>query len=248
MQSAILKSHLALLGSRVADIVSPRDCVHCGEAAGESYRWLCEECAQKLPLIPSDKPRCALCGKPFEGSVQTERICPNCVEIKPKWERGSTLMMYEGVGETIVRRIKFHGERCLLEDVRHMLRERPDLAPMLRGATLIPVPLHSLRLRERGFNQSEWLARAFAKESGASCQNLLVRQRDTGTQTALSRQERLKNMRGAFALRRGAQIGPEQRYVLIDDVITTGATLNACADALVRAGAHSPSVLTLAHA
>ncbi len=158
------------------------------------------------------------------------------------------MLQYSGPGESLVRGLKFHGLRCLLGDVGRILHGRLDVLDMLRGAVLVPVPLHAVRQRERGYNQSLWLAQVFANEAGASCRELLVRTRDTGTQTALGREERLKNMRGAFALRQAVKIHPQQSYVLVDDVITTGATLDACASALLRAGAASPAVLTLAHA
>jgi ComF family protein len=180
--------------------------------------------------------------------VQSQRRCPDCLDLKTRWDRGTTLILYAGPGESIVRGIKFHGRRALLEDVRTLVRLRPDVLHLLHGAALVPVPLHSLRLRERGFNQSAWLAEAFAKEASADCTDILRRVRDTGTQTALSREERQRNVKDAFRLRRGTVLHPEQSYVLVDDVITTGATLNACAATLIDAGAKRVAVLTLAHA
>jgi competence protein ComFC len=238
---------LARLPSRLADLCYPRDCAACGLPAGETYRWLCEECATKLPLTRAAN-CCALCGKPFEGIVSQGRICPDCADLKPDWTCGKTLMLYAGPGAEIVRRLKYNGEKCLLADIRRILRARPDVLEMLRGTVLVPVPLHSGRHRERGYNQSLWLAEMFAEESGAGCQDILQRLRDTGTQTALDREERRKNVRGAFALRRGAKVYAGQSYVLVDDVITTGATLDACAGALRKAGATNAAVLTLAHA
>ena len=236
---------LARLPVRLADLCYPRDCVACGMPAGENYRWLCEACAEKLPFTRAER-CCETCGKPFEGAMAVSRRCPECEELKPCWTRGKTLLFYDGPGADVVRHLKYNGEKCLLDDIRAILRARQDVLDMLRGTILVPVPLHSGRLRERGYNQSEWLAELFAETSGASCQNLLKRLRDTGTQTALGREERRKNVRGAFALR--GKVYPEQTYVLVDDVITTGATLNACALVLHKAGAKEQAVLTLAHA
>jgi competence protein ComFC len=157
-------------------------------------------------------------------------------------------MIYDGVGASIVRALKYGGHKCILDDVRKILLSRQDVLQMLHGAILVPVPLHVGRYRERGYNQSEWLAELFADESGALVQDILVRLRDTGTQTALDREARRKNVRGAFALRRGVQIYGNVEYVLVDDVITTGATLDSCACAMRKAGAEKLAVLTLAHA
>jgi ComF family protein len=191
---------------------------------------------------------CISCGRPFEGAVSVPRRCPECEALAPHWERGTTLLLYAGPGESLVRRLKFHGERCVLEDVRVFLRARSDALDILRGSVAVPVPLHAARLRERGFNQSEWLAEAFAAEAGAVCRNLLRRTRDTGTQTALTREDRRKNVRGAFRVGAWERVSPLCRYVLVDDVITTGATLDACARAMREAGAAQLAVLTLAHA
>ena len=233
--------------SRIFDLCYPRDCVSCGLPAGDDYRWLCDDCAGELPLTGSDN-CCMSCGLPFDGEMAVERQCPMCVEVSVDWQRGKTLMLYDGPAVEFVRHFKYNGERCLLDDVRKMLLNRPDILDMLRGSIVVPVPLTRARERERGFNQSEWLASLFADESGASCQNILRRIRETGTQTALSPEDRRKNVRGAFEVAKGVMVGPQQKYVLVDDVITTGATLNACASAIRKAGAKQLAVLTLAHA
>jgi ComF family protein len=238
---------LANLPSRAVDLCYPRDCVACGEPAGENYRWFCDKCAAKLPLTVATN-CCVSCGVPFEGVVGTLRMCAECSVLKPHWTLGKTLLTYDGPATELVRRIKYNGERCLLSDVRTMLLKRDDILDMLRGATLVPVPLHSSRQRERGFNQSEWLAETFAREAGADVRDVLCRTRDTGTQTLLTLEERRKNVRGAFDIRRGTKVYEEAKYVLVDDVITTGSTLNACAEALSKAGAKDLTVLTLAHA
>ena len=192
---------------------------------------------------------CALCGMPFEGVVSTTtRVCAECAALNPQWTAGKTLLKFDGPAIALVHAIKYSGAKRMLEDVRTLLLRRPDILDMLRGATLVPVPLYPARERERGYNQSEWLARLFAREAGCGVRNLLIRTRDTGTQTLLSMDERRKNVRGAFAPRPNASIRPGRKYVLVDDVITTGSTLAACATALVKAGADEPAVLTLAHA
>lgn len=111
---------------------------------------------------------------------------------------------------------------------------------------IIPVPLHPKRLEWRGFNQAELLANHLGESVSAGVENGLQRVRDTHSQTQISRDDRLENMRGAFAVNPNWTINKKAHYVLLDDVYTTGATLGACAEALDAAGAHGISVVTLA--
>lgn len=237
--------HALKAAAALVDLACPRDCIDCGEPAGDSYDWFCKDCARELTLTNAEN-CCPACGLPFEGPVSTPRRCPACGDVGACWDRGKTLALYAGPVEPLVKRIKYAGERALLSDVGRILEKRPDAIEMLRGAILVPVPLFPARLRERGFNQSAWLADCFARVAGASRRDLLRRTRDTPTQTALSIAERRRNVRGAFEALPGVRKG--LRYVLVDDVLTTGATLNACAMALLVAGADRPCVLTLARA
>ena len=125
---------------------------------------------------------------------------------------------------------------------------RPAVLSHVRGAVLVPVPLHPRKHRERGFNQSALLAVALFRAAGtAPPQPLLRRLVDTPTQTVLDRSSRRSNLKNAFALAPGAGLNPRQRYVLIDDVFTSGSTLNSCATALRHAGCLNLDVVTFAH-
>jgi ComF family protein len=122
------------------------------------------------------------------------------------------------------------------------------LKNFVRGAVLVPVPLHPRRRRWRGFNQARWVAEALVAEGGAAAiEELLARVRDTPTQTRLNREARELNMKNAFALRPNAVVKSAPRYILIDDVFTTGATLNACAKVLRQAGAEHLDAASLGH-
>jgi ComF family protein len=236
---------LSRSASALADLAYPRDCMACSAPAGTRYDWFCDECAAKLPLTSAEN-CCPACGLPFEGVVSTPRRCADCEEVAARWDRGATLLRYDGPAEALVKGLKYEGYRTLLSDVRKMVEKRPDVLELIRGSILVPVPLFPSRQSERGFNQSEWLADLFAECAGASRRNLLTRVRDTGTQTALSVEERQSNVRGAFRARE--DVRKTLRYVLVDDVMTTGATLDACAATLLAAGARRPCVLTLARA
>jgi len=111
----------------------------------------------------------------------------------------------------------------------------------------VPVPLHARKARERGFNQSLLLAQALARVGGGRVEEVLRRDVDTRSQTEFDRKTRQANLKNAFALVPGARLTPDQKYVLVDDVFTTGSTLNSCARILRRAGALNLDVVTFAH-
>jgi ComF family protein len=145
--------------------------------------------------------------------------------------------------------LKYRRGWHVLEDLELMLRRSPGVLEYARGAVLVPVPLHPRKRRERGYNQSELIAGALARAagSGARVELALRRVEDTPTQTAFGRQARRNNLKNAFALARGAGLNPGRRHVLVDDVFTTGSTINACALALRRAGCLKIEVVTLCH-
>ena len=130
-----------------------------------------------------------------------------------------------------------------------IFRRTPHVLECVRGATLVPVPLHTRKARERGYNQAVLLAHTLAEVAGngTRVEPLLRRSVDTQTQTAFDRRTRMANLKNAFALASGAALNPHLHYILVDDVFTTGSTLNSCARALRRAGALSLDVVTFGH-
>ncbi len=135
----------------------------------------------------------------------------------------------------------------MLEDIETIFRRSELIQDHVRGGILVPVPLHARRQRERGFNQSALLARALARAAAVPWRPLLRRVADTPSQTAFDRRRRQANLKNAFALAPGAALNPQQRYILVDDVFTTGSTLNSCARALRRAGGELIDVVVFAH-
>lgn len=234
------------LARDLADAVFPRACVHCAGAVAQSrFRWLCGSCAERLFAVR--EPCCMRCGMPFEGIVEGARTCPNCLELKPAFSAGRTLMLFREAGASLVHELKYHQGRYVLEDVRRLCLSTPWLRDWLGEARLVPVPLFPVRERERGYNQSRLLAEVFARAAGGGeVEELLARVKHTRSQTELSKAQRRRNVARAFDLRPGAQVGPRS-YVLVDDVFTTGSTLHACARVLTKAGAVQVRVMTLAH-
>ena len=239
---------MAEAGSALLDVLYPRCCLACDDPVdgNSAYRFICTPCSRQLALIRD--PCCGTCGYPFFGRMAENRACPHCVECKPRFGEGRAAVLMQGPGRRMVHGLKYRKETHVAEDMRRVFLATGRFVPFVRDAVLIPVPLHPRKERERGFNQSALIAGILAGENGtASVRNLLVRVRDTETQTHLDRAQRRDNLKNAFAITPGCSLNPKSRYVLVDDVFTTGATLNACATVLRKAGASSLDVVTFGH-
>jgi ComF family protein len=231
----------------LVEVFFPRSCLHCGDAVEYSdFQFLCRVCSRELFL--SKPPICSTCGYPFFGMLAGPRVCPHCVELDPLFKQGKTLFLAKGPARSIIHVLKYQSGFYVLEDVKVMIAKVPHYKEYFDGAILIPVPLHPTKERERGFNQSLVIAKSLNEATEAKdLQNLLVRTMYTQTQTRLSRAARHQNVKNAFALAADAVVIPNQTYILVDDVITTGSTLNACAAVLREAGANQVKVATLGH-
>ena len=232
----------------LGDVVFPPVCVNCRgivESGGE-FRHLCGKCARLLDYVRP--PHCSTCGHPFYGVVEGERMCPHCEGLAPAFREGRTTVLLKGPGRALVHELKYHRGLQVLEDMEAIFHRVPGVLELARGATLVPVPLHPRKLRERGYNQSELIAAALARAAGgAAIEALLRREVDTVSQTHHDRRARQANLKNAFAVAAGVRISAARHYVLVDDVFTTGSTLNSCALALRRAGAVNLDVVTFGH-
>jgi ComF family protein len=242
--SAVQRGAVALL-----DLLLPRACVVCGRAPGAREAGLvCGRCwlrAQALPL-----PQCARCGHPID--VRRRRAdCAWC-ELLPPYVRAvrSAYAMPGGAAESVVHALKYQGWPAVATAMaRRMGSLRFPLDVERERAALVPVPLSASRLRERGYNQSAELARALGALWGLPVRdNLLERVRATKTQTRLTPGERHRNVSGAFRARAERDALRGLHLVLVDDVVTTAATLNACAAALHAGGARILSFVTFGRA
>ncbi|MFT5837013.1 MAG: competence protein ComFC [Candidatus Azotimanducaceae bacterium] len=229
------------------EVFFPRSCVHCSDAVeGSEYAFLCHTCSRELFL--SKPPSCTTCGYPFFGMLAGPRVCPHCVELDPLFDAGKTLFLAKGPARALIHELKYEAGFYVLQDARKMIGQAPYYQRYFDDAVLVPVPLHPTKMRERGFNQSLAIAEMLHEATGAKdLQNLLIRTVYTQTQTRLSRAARHHNVKNAFALVPDAVVMPDQSYILVDDVFTTGSTLNACAAVLREAGATRLKVATLGH-
>ncbi len=189
---------------------------------------------------------CARCGLPFEIAVDPGQLCGACIAQPPDYDRARAALIYGDVSRELVLALKRQGRRDGLALMAGWMATAG--AELLAEADLlVPVPLHYLRLVRRGFNQSVWLAAAVGRQAGVPVSvDALRRVRATPIQGGLTASGRRRNVEGAFRARK-SRLGllKGRRVILIDDVLTTGATAEACARTLKRAGAACVDVLTL---
>jgi ComF family protein len=188
-------------------------------------------------------PVCVACrALPEGGGLRS--LCPAC-ERRLRFVRGRSAVQCTGPARALVKELKYHGGLHVAADMAEIIRRAPGCAGRVAGAVLVPVPLHPRKRRERGYNQSEVLARAIARPCGArGVADLLRRIVDTPSQTGLGRSARRANLKNAFALVPRPGFNPGQRHILVDDVFTTGFTINGCARTLRRSGCRKVDVIT----
>ena len=224
----------------------PPACAVCAEPV-DFEEYLCAACAAKAPRIKP--PFCHTCSEPFDGAITDTFSCANCAHRVLHFEAAVAAFRSRGVVRKIIHEFKYTHQLHLRHPVAEWLVATLD-DPRLNGRrfdTVIPVPLHPARKRERGFNQAELLAEIFSARAGLKMRSALERIRYTTTQTAFDRAERMENLRDAFRLRKKADVRG-LRVLLIDDVLTTGSTLSECARVLKAGGAISVHAATAARA
>jgi len=235
---------LRLVADAVLDALYPPHCAQC-RTETTSGEHLCAACAEQAPRI--EAPFCRQCSQPFDGAITGEFICHQCRERRLHFDCAVARFRSRGVVREFMHRFKYERHFYLRHPLANWLMEACEDE---RIATqpfdgFVPVPLHPARLREREFNQAEVLARLLAKRTGKPVMGALQRVRYTTTQTRLDRDERMENLRNAFRVRHASFV-QSRHLVLVDDVFTTGSTVDECARVLRQAGAASVRVITVA--
>jgi len=217
------------------DLLFPRWCVGCGKEG----KLLCDSCRRSLSKIVP--PFCPQCGKPQPSGV----LCPSCVSWQPAIDGIRSPFRFNGVMQQAIHQLKYKNLRALAQPLAELLKDYLTNNPV-PGEVLVPVPLHQKRLKERGYNQSSLLARVLGRLTGLPVvDDCLIRHRHTPPQVKTSSvAERQRNVTDAFFCR--DQRLRDKQVLLIDDVATSGATLDACAAALKAAGAGTVWGLVLA--
>ena len=225
---------------RLLRVVLPLRCLLCGDR-GSRGRDLCAGCARDLALNTPCCPRCAL---PLETPAP---LCGECVEREPPFAAAWAPFRYEHPLDLLESRFKFRGDLAAGRVLSSLMIERACGAGPRRPDAIVPVPLHLSRLRERGYNQALELAKPLARAFGIALEpDLLRRVRATIAQTGLDAIARRRNLRDAFAV--SERPAMPAHVALLDDVMTTGTTVRACARALRRAGVGRVDVWALARA
>jgi ComF family protein len=211
----------------------------------ESPESLCPACWKEVDFLAA--PLCEACGTPFPFAIEEGALCGACLQDRPPWRRARAVLRYDDKSRRLILALK-HADRADLAPslARWMFRAGGEL---LDGADVIaPVPLHRFRLWRRRYNQAALLAQRLAKLSGKpAIMDLLARTRSTPSQGTLEKGARARNVRGAFAVRpRRQDLIQGKAVLLIDDVLTSGATAGECARALLAKGAASVDVLVAA--
>ncbi|MDG1288059.1 MAG: ComF family protein [Rickettsiales bacterium] len=227
------------------NLLFPPQCGLCREMVGENG-GVCSDCWQKLNFISA--PFCSHCGYPHEFDMGQGAQCAACMETTPEYHGHRSVLHFDDASKRLIHDLKYYDKPLMLDTfARWMAQASPEWID-LDEALLVPVPIHRWRLLKRKYNQSALLAKRLASLQEMHVgYNILTRIKNNPPQASLPRKERLKNLSGAFA------VNPKKReaikgrtIILIDDVMTTGATINACAKQLKKAGSGRVYCLTLA--
>lgn len=231
------------LAKGAVDTLYPPTCLAC-RAATDAHGALCPRCWSAMPFI--ERPYCERLGTPFEQDLGEGLLSPQATSDPPVFARARAVARFEdGPARKLVHRLKYSDRADLARPIgRWMARAGADI--LADADLLAPVPLHPLRLWRRRFNQAAMLAREVSRATGTPCDvGALMRVKATLSQVGLSRAERAENVQGAFKAADGAAV-KGRNVVLVDDVLTSGATANAASRALIRAGAKRVDVLVFA--
>lgn len=227
----------------IADFFFPRQCLSCGKINPEGeYKNFCEDCSPNAEILLGAK--CKRCSE-IVGNIGAPDVdqCPKCVDNPPAFNKSLVSASFSGATREMIIELKYHKGIYVTRDIAKLATKTPNLKEFLSGAILVPVPLHTIRKIKRGYNQSELICKALQEafpKIELRIENILKRTKRTPTQTTLNRERRAKNVQNVFSLKdkeiAKKKFTPNTRFICVDDVMTSGATLSECARALKKAG------------
>ncbi len=232
---------------KIWHMLLPVNCANCQEALwGDPNPFFCRECWSQIQ--PISQPTCPCCGIPFSSEISLtyspNHVCGSCRDKRPAFSKAWTLYPYQSPLKEAIGLFKYRGKVSLANPLAILMRDALPILPAVD--IIIPVPLHGTRLREREYNQSLILAHHLSRHLNIPLSHTSLRRtRPTVPQTSLKREKRLKNLRGSFSVHQPEQV-KGKTALLIDDVLTTGTTVNECAKVLRASGMDKVYVMTLA--
>lgn len=233
---------------KVLEWIFPSDiyCICCGNLINSGKKYsLCDDCIRDLDWV--NEFECEKCGVKLKNAEI--RFCKTCLESLQSFDRAYTCMVYDTMAKKMITDYKFRGKAYMAEGLADIMVDK-FLLSGCAGDLVMFVPMHPKKEKQRGYNQAELLARNFAKKLGLPlADNVLVRKNYKKAMNKLSAEERRENIKGAYALsgeEKSLEIIKRKSVILIDDIYTTGTTVNACAELLRDGGVESVSVFTLA--
>lgn len=235
---------MKLLKKHTINLLFPPRCLTCGEWV-DDVGGLCAPCWGQITFLRD--PACSICGYPFDYEIGDDALCPGCIAAKPAYSHARAVFAYDDSSRKLITGFKYGDKTHAAPILANWMVSRGQ-SILNEADILIPVPLHWRRLFTRRYNQSALLTQQLGQITGKNILlDGLARTKHNPPQASLSLKERKKNVQGAFTVPTKHRNRLNSKHIiLIDDVMTTGATVNACCKALKRAGAGEVSVLTLA--
>lgn len=241
-----MKQLLSEISQAALNLIFPIHCQGCGIKLGyDNKRYLCPSCLKQIRL--NRPPFCIRCGRSLSGSEEIRTLCPDCLNKKYYFERAWQCCQYQGLIKELIHKFKYKRKLFLKSILAEIVDDfaKTYLDYKIIDA-IIPVPMYQVNTSKRGFNQAAILAEELSKPLGIGfLGNCLLKTKRAKQQVDLNKTDRLNNVKGVFEVKKGIDL-KEKKLLLVDDVFTTGATVNECSKVLTAAGAKAVWVLTLA--
>ncbi|MGN0250465.1 MAG: ComF family protein [Oliverpabstia sp.] len=230
------------IGKKLLDWLYPARCVFCDCLLEKRERYLCSQCRRHMPE-PIREPRCKKCSKPLES--EEKEYCYDCTEYKHSYDRGLAVFVYRDPMKEALMRFKFHGRKEYGEFLGKLLcMYGKSFLQQTKPQVIIPVPVHRKKKTRRGYNQAEILAASVSREFSIPIRtDLVLRRKFTKAQKELNRKERKRNLNQAFYVKN--EVKNYRTVLIVDDIYTTGSTVNAIAEKLKSQGVQKVYFLVL---